>query len=154
MSIKEVVLKQYQSIIDKAYAQVKDLHIPPEGWLRTARNALGMSGAQLAKRMQVTRANISKTELAEQSGAVSIKNMQQIAEAMECRFVYAVIPKDGSVGDILKNRAIKKAKEVVKKTDLQMALEAQSLTKEQLEFEVNRIAEDILKNDLSSLWDK
>ena len=40
MSVKKVVLKQYQTVIDNARAQMDGLAVPTQGWLRTLRNAL------------------------------------------------------------------------------------------------------------------
>ncbi len=153
MSVEKIVLKQYQAIIDKAHKQVKSLSMPPQGWLRTARNALSMSGAQLARLMGVTRGHISKTEIAEQTNSVTIKNMQQIAAAMNCQFVYAIVPKDGTVQSILELRALQKATVIVKKTNTHMALEEQKLSKKQFEFEINRLSDEMLKDKLSVLWD-
>ena len=48
MSIKKVVTKQYQERVNQAAVQLEGLSVPSEGWLRTVRKALGMSGAQLA----------------------------------------------------------------------------------------------------------
>jgi len=59
MSVKTVVRLQYQRLADSA-ASHSSLRTPPEGWLRTVRKALGMSGAQLAKKMGVTRARVAQ----------------------------------------------------------------------------------------------
>ena len=59
MSVKQAVREQYQAIVD--FASGSNTDIPAEGWIRTVRKALGMSGAQLAKRMGVTRARIAQS---------------------------------------------------------------------------------------------
>ncbi len=51
MSIKQVVTIQYQQIMDRTAKTVHGISVPPEGWLCTARKALNMSGAQLARRL-------------------------------------------------------------------------------------------------------
>lgn len=53
MSVKNIARQQYQRLVDKAAANLGNLPTPPEGWLRTVRNALGMSAAQLAKKMEM-----------------------------------------------------------------------------------------------------
>src|SRR5450631_2702536 len=100
MSVKAIVRQQYRSIVDNAAASLAGLKTPPEGWLRTVRNALGMSGAQLAKKMGVTRARVAQAEHAELSGGATLKSMQAAAEAMGCRFVYAVVP-ENRIEDII-----------------------------------------------------
>ena len=78
MSVKKIVRKQYQDIVDRARLQESyGLRVPNEGWIRTVRKALNMSGAQLARRLGMTRGLVSNTEKAELSGSVTIKNMQQ-----------------------------------------------------------------------------
>ncbi len=152
MSLKNIVLLQYQSILDRAAEQLRDVSIPTEGWLRTARKALNMSGAQLARRMGVTRALVSRTEKNELSGGVTLKTMQHMAEAMGYRFVYAIVP-ETSVHDMVAKRAREKAEEIVHTTSMHMALEAQTLSDEQIEFEIERIQRRILDDMPADLWD-
>ena len=152
MSLKKIVAKQYRDKVDQAVELTEGFPmLPQEGWLRTVRTALGMSGPQLAKRLGVTKARISKAEHGELSGRVTLKTMQTMAEAMDCKFVYAVVPK-GNVEEIIKQRAIEKAKVQVRSASTHMALEAQTLSKEQLEYEVERIAAQIVEKMPTDLW--
>ena len=157
MSINKIVAKQYRDKVNQAVSLFGRLSalpnhgIPKEGWLRTVRAALGMSGTQLAKKLCVTKARVSKIEKNEPQGRVTLKTMQDIAEAMDCKFVYAIVPKQ-EVEDVIKERAIEKARAQVKAASTHMALEAQSLNKEQLVFETERIAAQIMENMPSDLW--
>jgi predicted DNA-binding mobile mystery protein A len=63
--------------------------------MRIARNLLGQ---QLAARMGVSAPRISVLERDEQKGAVTLKMMARAAEALECDFVYALVPKAGAAG--------------------------------------------------------
>ena len=157
MSIDKIVAKQYRDKVNQAVSQFGALSmlpnhgLPKEGWLRTVRTALGMSGTQLAKKLGVTKARISKAEQDEPHGSVTLKTMQTRAEAMGCKFVYAIVPKQ-NVEDVIKERAIEKARTQVKAASTHMALEAQSLSKEQLEFEIERIAAQIMDKMPSDFW--
>lgn len=152
MGIEVVVLKQYQNKVNQALKQLGAYSVPSsEGWIKTVRKALGMSGSQLAKRLGVTKGRVSQAESAELSGGSTIKSMQNMAQAMGCRFVYAVIP-EKEVESIIRDRAVLKAKEQIKAASTQMALEAQSLNDEQLAFEVDRLASEIIKKMPSDLW--
>ena len=91
MNVKNMAQQQYRSLANRAASQ-SNLQLPPEGWLRTVRMALGMSGPQLAKKMGVTRARVTQAEHNELTGAATLKSMQTAAEAMGCKFVYAVVP--------------------------------------------------------------
>ena len=151
MGIDSVVAKQYRNKVNQAYTRFGDFLMPPKGWLRTVRNALGMTGEQLAKRLGVTKARISKAEQAELTGGITLKSMQSMASAMDCRFVYAVIPIQ-EIEEIIKDRAVFKAKEQIKAASTQMALEAQSLNDEQLAYAVDQLASEIVEKMPSDLW--
>lgn len=112
-----------------------------------------MSGSQLAKRLGVTKGRISQVESAELSGSTTLKSMQNMAQAMNCRFVYAVIP-EKEIESVIRDRALLKAKEQIKAASTQMALEAQALSDEQLAFEVDRLASEIIEKMPSDLWNE
>lgn len=98
MKVMEVTGKQLQKAVESNIAHVRNLFQPnPEksGWIKVMRQTLGFSGAELARKMQVTRGLISNTEKAELEGRVTIKKMQEYADAMDCEFIYCMIPKDG-----------------------------------------------------------
>ena len=63
------------------------------GWIRTVRLQQHIQGKQLAKKMQVSPARVSVLERDEQRGAVTLKMMQKAADALDCTFVYALVPK-------------------------------------------------------------
>ena len=151
MGISRIVAKQYRDKVNQAYHQLGSLSLPPEGWLRTVRHALGMSGPQLASRLGVTKSRISKAEQDELTGSVTIKTMKSMAEAMNCRFVYAVVP-DQEIEEMIKKRALQKAREQVKSASTHMALEAQTLSDDQLAFEIDRFASEMVEKKSSKLW--
>ena len=73
--------------------------IAQKSWLRAARQAQNLKGVDMAKRMGVSPARISMMEGDELRGAVTIKMMQKAAQALDCEFVYAVIPKKALKAD-------------------------------------------------------
>ncbi|KAG1682753.1 Adenosine monophosphate-protein transferase Fic [Nymphon striatum] len=79
-------------------------------------------------RMEVSVSRIQKIEGDENSGAVTIKTMRRVAEAMDCVFVYAVIPRT-DLDESLKIQALKKAKQHLQNTSHSMSLEDQSIDK-------------------------
>jgi predicted DNA-binding mobile mystery protein A len=151
MTVKKVVHQQYQSIVDRAASHAAALRTPSEGWLRTVRKALCMSGAQLAKKMGVTRARVAQAESAELTGGVTLKSMRATAEAMGCRFVYAIVPPQ-RIEDIIIAQARKKAMAVVGTASKHMALESQTLSDEQIAQEVARLTRDIAYEMPPDFW--
>lgn len=152
MSVKSIVIRQYRDKVNRAALQFLPAAVPPEGWICTVRKALGMSAAALARRLRKTRALVSNTEKAEMEGGVTLKTMQAMAEAMHCRFVYAIVP-EGSVEAVLDARAQKKAHDMVLEASRHMALEEQRLSGAQLAFETDRIKEDLLREMPPRFWD-
>jgi len=154
MTVKKVAVKQYKRIVDRAAASIgKEPFMPSEGWIATTRKALGMSAAQLARRLGLTRARVSQAEQAEPLGAVTLKTMRAIAEALGCRFVYAIVPAGGRVEDAIAAQARRKAQALVAKASTHMALERQSLPEEKNRAEVERIANELVRTMPADFWD-
>lgn len=153
MGMKDIVIRQYQTMVDTAAVAAQGVNQPPEGWVRTVRKALGMSGAQLARRLGVTRAFVSQTEKNELNGSITVKNLQQMAEAMGCRFVYAIVPEGNTTADLIALQAKDKALKLVEKTGKHMALEAQALSPQQMQYEIERLQKQMLSDLPSDLWD-
>lgn len=151
MTVKTIVQQQYQSIVDAAAANGGGLNTPPEGWLRTVRHALGMSGAELAKKMGVTRARVTQAEHAELVGGITLKSMKATAEAMGCRFVYAIVPPE-STKDLITAQARKKAMAIVSTASKHMALENQALPNDKITQEIDRLAQEIAREMPPDFW--
>ena len=155
MAVRDIARKQYQRIVDRAASSVvQQLNVPSEGWIVAARKALGMSAAQVGRKLNLTRARISQAEQAELSGGVTIKSMEAIANALGCRFVYANVPGEGKVEDLILKQAEHKAKALVERASVHMALERQSLPDEKNKAEVKRLADELARTMPSDFWSK
>ncbi|MEM7666330.1 MAG: mobile mystery protein A [Pseudomonadota bacterium] len=153
MNVKRTAIRQHQARIDGASkGPARALDTPTEGWIATMRNALGISAMQLAEMMGQSRGNIYKTERAEVSEGASLKSIRAAAEAMDCKFVYAIVPKEGDVAELIEARARKKARAIVQKAATHMALEKQSLRSEQDAAEIERLTAEFVRDMPSDLW--
>jgi predicted DNA-binding mobile mystery protein A len=85
---------------------------PPLGWVREIRCALGMSTYELAARMRIVQSRASKIERAEVEGAIGLRTLGRVAEALNCRLVYALVPEE-SLEHIVRYQAERKAAEVL-----------------------------------------
>jgi predicted DNA-binding mobile mystery protein A len=154
MSVKAKARKQYQAIIDQAAAgKVEDLPRPTEGWIASARKALGLSAAQLGRIVARTRANISAAEQSEQNERATLHTMKVLAEAMGCKFVYAIVPAQGRIEDVLQRQALNKARGFVERASTHMALEKQALSQAAREEEIERLAQEMLRNPPPDFWE-
>lgn len=95
-------------ILDRTAGQVSDVTVPEKGWIASMRRALGMSADYVARQKGVSRNAVYQAERSEKEGAVSLKQMEQLAAAMGGRFVYAIVP-DGRIDDMRYERARSKA---------------------------------------------
>lgn len=66
---------------------------PNKGWIRAVRDALGMSGAELAARMGVSQQVVSEIELSEQRTTARLNTLERAAAAMDCELVYVFVPR-------------------------------------------------------------
>lgn len=151
--IKKIVLKQYQDIVNSAKKHISPVTRPPEGWICTVRKSLNMSGAQLARRLKVTRARVSQAEKGEMAGALTLKTMQEMAAAMNCQFVYAIIPNQ-DIETLIHQQAVEKATDLVRSASNHMALEMQGLSKYQLTDEISRVTYELQEKMPADFWDK
>ena len=153
MGIKNTARRQYQAIIDAAAAsRLQHVKQPREGWIASTRKALGMTTTQIGRITGHTRANVSAAEKSEQNERATLQTMKTMAEAMGCRFVYAIVPAEGGIENLIEQQARKKALAIVKSASAHMALEKQSLAEKQVEQEVARLTRDLMANQPSDFW--
>ena len=111
-----------------------------------------MTIKQLAKRLGVNPSRVVKIEMSETEGAVTLRTLQSVAEAFDCRLVYHFIPKT-SLENIVKGQARKKAEEHIKRTSHTMDLEAQSVEKNWLEDQTQDLTNELLRKSWKHLWE-
>ena len=117
------------------------------GWITYIREAMCITQNTLAKLVGLNQSTILQIEKREVAGRVTLQTMQKIAAAMNCDFVYAMIPKQ-ELADFLKSKAIEKATRIVGQADVHMTLEDQRVT-EDIKERIDRIADDLLvKGDI------
>lgn len=97
---------------------------PARGWIRAVRNALGMSAADLAARLQVTAASVSDMERSEHDRRIRLDTLERAAQAMGCELVYALIPRE-SLTEIVQQQARGRVGQQVHAVSRAMDLEAQ-----------------------------
>ena len=153
-NVRDTAKRQYARLLDKAAQQLAGLQPPREGWISTMRKALGMSAPALARRMGVTRPAIYQAERKEREGGVTIQHMEKLAKALGGRFVYAIVPGEGRIEDVLEAQARKKAKAMVSRAGTHMALEKQALSPDRLEDEIESLARALLRNPPPGFWEE
>jgi predicted DNA-binding mobile mystery protein A len=67
---------------------------PARGWLRAVREALGVTQVEVAAKVGVKRQSYAQFETAEERGSISLASMRRAAGAMDCDFLYFVVPRE------------------------------------------------------------
>lgn len=129
--------------------------MPPSGWIKAIRGALGLSVRQLADLVGVSRGSINQLEKREPQKRVTLESLEMVARAMNCKVVYAIVPQDSSalLEDIIENKAMVAAEKILKDVSHSMRLEAQGTTEKQMKAEVKRIASELIESGDARLWD-
>lgn len=121
----------------KPWLQMQNERQPPSGWLKAIRGALGISSRQLAQIIGIDMSAVIRLEEREPKGKVTLEMLDRAAQAMDCKFVYAIIPRHDydSLEAIVDNRSEKAAKELLQKVEHSMRLEDQGSSESKSELE-------------------
>jgi predicted DNA-binding mobile mystery protein A len=149
--MKDLKLRQVSRELSR-FSQIGTVIKPAGGWIKTIRESMFMSTHQFAKRLGVAQQRISALERAEQNGVIKIKSLEQAANALNCRLVYFLLPEE-PLETILENRAKLVAKKRIEESSHSMDLEAQSISQEEKDRQINQLARDLLEKHHKSLWE-
>lgn len=126
---------------------------PPTGWLKVVRVSLGMSLQQLADKLSITKQSVQEIEKREKEGNITLKTLKDTASALDMQLVYGLVPKDGTLNDLIERKAKELAIRIVSRTSNTMKLEDQENSKQRIK---KAIAErtTMIKNEMPKmLWD-
>ncbi|MCH8136641.1 MAG: mobile mystery protein A [Proteobacteria bacterium] len=150
-SIERVVARKQ---LDKRLNPLRhsdSLTMPPRGWVRAIRQALGMTTAQLAKRIGVSQPRAVEIEQAEKNRAITLDSLERAARAMHCKLVYAFVPQQ-PLQELVEERARVIAKERLAITSHHMALEAQPVSSEDEKAQFEQLLKQIVEKAGSDIW--
>ena len=154
MNAKQIKLAREQ--LDetlKNFDSLKKTAVPPKGWIRAIRDTLGMTGGQLAKRLHVNQQRIARLEQDEKLGKVTLNTMKKAAAALDCVFVYGIVPKE-SLEQTIRDQAEKVARKRMARSNQMMRLEKQELSPPEKAKALKYLVDDIVETTPKSLWDE
>jgi len=127
--------------------------VPTEGWINTIRKGLNISLRQLGNKLGVSAQAVKGLEISEKNRTITLQSLDDLAKAIDMKLIYALVPIDGSLEELLNKKATAIAEQIVNRTSNTMKLEDQENSSKRLEKAVTeKIAE--LKNDMPQyLWD-
>ncbi|MDL5047711.1 mobile mystery protein A [Oscillatoria amoena NRMC-F 0135] len=149
-SIKKLQIEQ----LDRKLAVLADLpEVPAKGWIHGIRTALKMSFRQLGTRLGITAQSAQEIERREMNGSITLKNLREVAQAMDMKLVYGFVPKENSIEKMLDRQALIVARKIVMRTDNTMKLEDQRVGKAQIEKDIRELADELKREMPRYLWD-
>lgn len=135
------------------YSVLQNVNMPIAGWVKAIRTTLGMSLEQLGHKLGVTKQSVQSLEKREKEGNITINSLKEAAQAMDMQFVYALLPKDGTLEKLVERKAEILAKEIVMRTTQTMALEDQENAKKRIIEAIEERKRDIIENNPKMIWD-
>ncbi len=127
--MKDLMRRQVSRDLQKL-SELEPVSRPPAGWIRTIREALGMTTQQMAKRLGVIQQRISALEKAEAHGGLKLQTLHDAAAALNCRLVYFLVPEE-PIETMLEKRARIIAEKRIARSAHSMDLEAQPVSEEE-----------------------
>lgn len=126
---------------------------PPRGWIRAIREAVGMTTAQLAQRLNIAQPSVVGLEKAEASKAITLETLERAARALDCTLVYALVPRK-PLETLVQERARGVAQERLRTISHSMALEDQRVREDDQRAQFERLAQKLIDGPGSALWDE
>ena len=149
---KKLLIEQ----LDQKLAHFKDagmVLVPQKGWVNTIRTTLNMTRDQLGNKLDLTQGAIQKIEEREATGQITINKLKDVGNALNMKFIYGFIPKDGTIDSLIHLKAEKLARKIVLRTNQNMKLENQGISEDKIEHSINDLTNEIKRAMRKSLWD-
>ena len=122
---------------------------PHKGWIRAIRDALGMSGTELAARIGVTQPAIISIERSELHDTIKLETLRRAAEALDCELVYFLIPRT-TLEESVERQARQKAAQYLQRVVHHSRLEDQATTNEESAEQLDELAAQLIER--RGLW--
>ncbi|WP_421805050.1 mobile mystery protein A [Flagellimonas sp.] len=135
------------------FHQAKAVMVPEKGWIHAIRTTLNMTMAQLGNKLSITRQGVKKMEDSEAHGTLTLNSLKEVAQALDMKLVYALVPKQDSINDLITKRAEELAQKIVLRTNQNMQLENQGIGNEKLNKTIKDLADELKRDMSKSLWD-
>lgn len=152
MNKKSLLIQQLNTKM-ASYANLKQIAMPPTGWIKAIRSALGMSQQQLGNKLSITKQSVQEIEQREKEGSITLKSLKEVARAMDMQLVYGFVPNDGTLDGLIDRKAKELARQIVMRTSNTMKLEDQQNSTQRLENAIQERANAIRIEMPKILWD-
>jgi predicted DNA-binding mobile mystery protein A len=108
------------------FEPVRHAQRPRLGWVSAIREGRGVTLRELADDLGITPQGVLKLQKSEANESITLKRLSDIARALDCELVYALVPKTGKLTDVQSERSRSRAAERVRAAEHTMVLENQA----------------------------
>lgn len=147
MESRELLRRQ----LDARLQGVTQVPPPRGGWIRTIRQALGMTMAQLGKRLRISAPSVITLEARESAGTISVAKLRDAADALGCDLMIAFVPRL-PLEEMVRRQAITKAQDEHVRLLHTMKLEGQGEGLDEA-ADLDRAIERWMAKRPARLWD-
>jgi len=140
--------------LDQVFSGIKQLgkvSRPGQGWIQAIRKTLGMSAKQLGNRAGMSQSGVAQIEKSEADGKATLSTMNKMAAALDCTFVYALVPKT-TLRDTIERQALNIAVKRVRSAAHSMTLESQTVTGKETDLQIKMMTDEILATLPRHMW--
>ncbi len=153
MKKKNKLIRQQLELTLQKFRSLLYIPVPPKGWIRAVRDALGLNGRQLADRLNVSRQRAAMIEKDELMGSATLKTMRRVAESLDCIFVYSLVPRT-TLEQTLRDQAKLVAQKRLARVSHTMMLENQEVGSNEQKQVLDEMINELIDNLPSTLWDE
>jgi predicted DNA-binding mobile mystery protein A len=138
--------------LDKQLSQISATTLvrPIYGWIKTIRNAVGLTSKQFAQRLGIAQSRVSAIERGEIEDSLTLKTLHEAANALNCRLVYFLVP-EKTLEETVQEQAIKFVKSETQGVVHSMKLENQSV--EDFDEFIKTQVEEVLAKRANKIWE-
>jgi predicted DNA-binding mobile mystery protein A len=155
MNNRWLTIKQLDKQL-QIWRKANEQYIKPQvGWVKTIREALSMTTEQLAERLNLKRGRVAQLEQAEIEGAITLKTLTKVADALGCELVYAIIPKrEKNLEEIINAQAEEVATRRIKTVSHTMSLESQGIDEKIIKKQKKILIRKLAENFDKKIWEQ
>jgi predicted DNA-binding mobile mystery protein A len=142
---KARLASQSRSSLDERFKKLEPVSrysSPVRGWIKAVREALGMTTAQLARRLGVKQPSVVAIEQSEAKGTIELATLRRVAEALDCTLIFALVPKK-PLEAMIRDRARNFARRRRDPVEHSMLLEDQKVEDKDAEARLDEIVREI-----------
>lgn len=127
------------------------LDVPRGGWVKSIREALGMSASTFGKRLGISQPAVSQLESSEAAGTITLASLRKLADGLGCELAYVLIPRE-PLEVMIEQQARRRARQIVGSISESMNIEDQEVSERALYEQVESLTLELMYRQGPGFW--